>query len=63
MILTGCKKMMCVNILFDKMLFATIYFLYLCSIIEEGLRVALALRALVVRVAFMLCAYSFIYLP
>lgn len=31
MILAKRKKMMFVNILFDKLLFATIYFLYLCN--------------------------------
>lgn len=31
MILAKRKKMMFVNILFDKLLFVTIYFLYLCS--------------------------------
>lgn len=63
MILAKRKKMMFVNILFDKLLFVTIYFLYLCSTIEEELRVALAARAVVARVAFVPCAYSFIYLP
>ena len=61
MILARCKKMMFVNIIFDKMLFATTIFLYLCSTIEEEPGEALAARALAVRVAFVPCAY-FLYL-